>query len=654
MDDQAASRASVTNGAGPASNESSSCEPGHALGWSEPIRIALLAFTAVAVRFHLCEPVERLYLIGTLALAIGGWPIFKEAAENLMERRMTMELSMSIAIIAAAAIREFVTALFITFFVLAAEILENLTIGRGRRAIRHLMDFLPRSIMVRRDGGVHHVSPEQVRSGDAVLVNPGALVPVDGMVISGCSFVDQARITGESAPVKKVAGCNVYAGTINQSGALEVRTERVGRDSSYGKIIQAVEEAEHSRAAVQRLADRLAGYIVYFALIAALLTFAVSRDIRSTIAVVIVAGACGIAAGTPLAILGGIGRAAQLGVIIRGGRYLESLGQVNTVVVDKTGTLTFGRFEIQNVLPAPGIAQTELMEAAAAAELRSEHPLGKAIVAHALATGLRIEEPDKFDYAPGLGIAVSLKESEIVVGNRALMVARGIEPFDVAPCFNDAGTEVMVARDGRFLGAIIVGDVIRPEAQRAIASLDRMGISTTLLTGDSRAVAEAVGGQLGLDRIEAEMLPEAKQARIRQLVADGKIVAMVGDGINDAAALAEASVGIAMGSGTEVARETGDVVLLGNDLAKFTETLQIARWTRQIIWQNFFGTVAVDTVGIGLAAAGVLSPTLAAFVHVASEMTFILNSARLLPRFKRHAAVGQAVNAKGDSLARAA
>ena len=297
-------------------------ESEHAFGWVEAVRIAVVALAAVAVRLHLWSPLPNVSLLGFLGVLIGGWPIFREAAENLAARRMTMELSMTIAIVAAAAISEFFTALIITLFVLGAEVLENLTVARGRRAIRDLLDFLPRLVTVRRAGAVREAAAEELRPGDSVLVNPGALVPVDGVVLSGHSFVDQARITGESMPVEKVAGSVVYAGTINQSGALEIRTERIGRDTSYGKIIEAVERAERSRAPVQRLADRLAGYLVYFALAAAALTFTVTRDMRSTISVVIVAGACGIAAGTPLALLGGVGRAARLGAIIKGGLYL--------------------------------------------------------------------------------------------------------------------------------------------------------------------------------------------------------------------------------------------------------------------------------------------------------------------------------------------
>src|SRR3984957_11624322 len=312
---------------------------------------------------------------------------------------MTMEVSMSIAIIAAAAIGEFFTALVITLFVLIAEVLEGMTVARGRHAISDLLEFLPRSVSVRRASGVAVVEARELRVGDAVLVNPGGRVPVDGTVIQGHSFVDQARITGESMPAEKSARSTVYAGSINQSGALEIRAERVGRDTSYGKIIEAVESAERSRAPVQRLADRMAGYLVYFALGAAVLTYLITRDIRSTISVVIVAGACGIAAGTPLAILGGIGRAARLGAIIKGGLYLETLGRVNTVVLDKTGTLTFGRMEVQSVTPVAGVSEAEVVEAAASAEMRSEHPLGKAIVAYASSRGYPLKEPERFDYA---------------------------------------------------------------------------------------------------------------------------------------------------------------------------------------------------------------------------------------------------------------
>ena len=606
-------------------------EQQHAFDWSEMVRIVLVALAAAAVWFRLWEPVPAVSLIGVAGLLIGGWPIFKEAFENLIAKRMTMELSMSIAIVAAAAISEFFTALVITLFVLVAEVLEGMTVSRGRRAIRDLLDFLPRAVSVRRAGSVSEVDADTLTMGDSVLVNPGGRIPVDGTVIAGHSFVDQARITGESMPLEKIAGAPVFAGSINQSGALEIRAERIGRDTSYGKIIEAVEQAERSRAPVQRLADRLAGYLVYFALGAALLTYLLTRDIRSTISVVIVAGACGIAAGTPLAILGAIGRAARAGAIIKGGLFLEQLGRVNTVVLDKTGTLTFGQPQVRTLIPVAGVERMALLDAAASAELRSEHPLGKTIVAYAQAQNACPKEPARFGYTPGRGIDASVDGELVLVGNLALMRDRGIEvPADLLAGYPEA-SEVYVARGGSSLGAIVIADSVRPEARKAVAAIQALGIKTVLLTGDAKAVADVIAGQLGITEVAADLLPEEKRQRVKRLVADGRTVAMVGDGVNDAPALIEASVGVAMGSGTDVARESADVVLLGNDLLKFVETLAIARRTRRIIWANFAGTIGVDALGIGLAAFGLLNPLVAAFIHVASELAFILNSARLLP-----------------------
>src|ERR1700730_7405937 len=603
----------------------------HAFEWPEMVRIALVGLAAAMVWFRLWEPASSFSIVGVAGLLVGGWPIFKEAFENLVAKRMTMELSMSIAIVAAAAISEFFTALVITLFVLVAEVLEGMTVSRGRRAIRDLLDFLPRAVSVRRAGAVSEVDADTLSLGDAVLVNPGGRIPVDGTVIAGHSFVDQARITDESMPLEKTAGASVFAGSINQSGALEIRAERLGRDTSYGKIIAAVEEAERSRAPVQRLADRLAGYLVYFALGAAVLTYLLTRDSRATISVIIVAGACGIAAGTPLAILGGIGRAARAGAIVKGGLFLEQLGKVNTVVLDKTGTLTYGRPEVRALLPAAGVDGTARLDAAASAELRSEHPLGKTIVAHAQALGDSPREPERFGYTPGRGIDATIGGELVLVGNLALMRDHGIAVPGELLAGHPEASEVYVARAGTLLGAIVIADSVRPEAREAIATIHGMGMKTMLLTGDAKAVAAGVARQLGITEIAADLLPEDKRERVRRLVAEGRTVAMVGDGVNDAPALIEAQVGVAMGSGTDVARESADVVLLGNDLVKFTETLAIARRTRRIIWANFAGTLGVDALGIGLAAFGMLNPLLAAFIHVASELTFILNSGRLPP-----------------------
>jgi heavy metal translocating P-type ATPase len=611
-------------------------EHANTIDWTELARIALVAAAAAAVWFRIWEPFARVSVLGLVGTLGGGWPIFHEAWANVRQRRMTMELSMTIALVAALVIGEFFTALVITAFVLAAEVLEGLTVGRGRRAIRDLLDFLPATATVRRTAGSIRIPLSQVRVGDVVLVAPGESIAVDGRVRNGHSYVDQATITGESAPVEKGPDAIVYAGTINQSGTLEVAADRLGRDTSFGKIVEAVEHAERSRAPVQKTADRYAGYLVYFALGCAALTFAITRDARSTISVIIVAGACGIAAGTPLAVLGAIGRAARTGAIIKGGRYLEALWQVDTVAFDKTGTVTMGRPDILEIRPAGGVTERAVLEAAAIAERRSEHPLAAAIVRAADAGRLPPVEPETFEYTPGRGIIAQTNGEQILTGNRVFVESHGFSPGALTGSeVPQAVSEVFVARGRVLLGAILIADRVRGEAPDAIRALRGLNIRTVLLTGDTLAVATAVGKTLQVDAVEAELLPDEKVAAVQRLGAGRHTVAMVGDGVNDAPALMHAAVGVAMGSGTDVARESANVVLLGNDLSKFVETVRIARRARGIIRFNFAGTLAVDAVGVGLAALGLLNPLLAAFIHVASELTFILNSARLLPGTSR-------------------
>jgi heavy metal translocating P-type ATPase len=603
----------------------------HGFKLQDGIRIALVAVAAALVWFRVWEPFAHVSIIGIAGTLIGIYPILKEAAENVMERRMTMELSMTIAILAALAIGQFFTALIIVLFVLIAEVLEGLTVQRGRTAIRELLNLLPNEVTVRRNGRAEQRSTESIRRGETIEVNPGARIPVDGDVVGGNSFVDQAAITGESLPVEKVPGTSVFAGTVNQSGALEIRVTRIGRDTAFGRILNAVEEAERSRAPIQKTADRLAGYLVWFALGCAVLTFIITRNLTSTISVIIVAGACGIAAGTPLAILGGIGRSAREGAIIKGGLYLELLSSVDTVVFDKTGTLTFGNPEVISILPADGHTEQEVLQTASIAEQRSEHPLGKAIVNKAAESQLEVSAPEEFKYVPGKGIDCRLDQRRILVGNRAFLRDNNIA-LNGAGSSADPSSEILVVRDGVYLGAIQIADTLRAEAKESVAALHALGLRTVLLTGDAKAVAESIAKEVGIDVVHAEVLPDQKSEVIKQLVSSGRKVAMVGDGINDAPALMQATVGIAMGSGTEVARESAKIMLIGNNLLRLVDTIKISRRCHRIIMQNFAGTLAVDSVGVGLAAFGMLNPLFAAFIHVASELTFILNSARLLPR----------------------
>ena len=606
----------------------------HTTGTTDYARLGVLAVIIVASLTGWWRPLMNRDWLAFAGTVIGGFPIYKEAWENLLKRRMTMELSMTIALLSALAIGQFFTALVIAFFVLFAELLEGYTVGGGRRAIERLVNALPRRVTVRRNGKETELNAEELSAGELIVIRPGERIPVDGTVAKGNSYVDQSSITGESLPIEKVEQSKVFAGTINKNGVLEVSVERVGRDTTFGKIIQVVEQAEKSRAPVQRIADRLAAGLVYFALGAAILTFIVTRNLTATIAVIIVAGACGVAAGTPLAILAGIGSAARRGIIVKGGLRLEKLADIDTIVLDKTGTLTMGVPEVTGIRVADGATENEVLQNAAIAEQHSEHPLGEAIIRKARTAKVALRQYSDLRYAPGKGLTCLDSGSKIVVGTRALLEESGIR-VDT----NGAGsslsesepgeTLIYVGRNTKLLGALTVADQLRSEATEAVNELKRQGYRILLLTGDSRETASAIGAQLGVHEAVGNLLPEQKLERIRELLRQSRKVAMVGDGVNDAPALAEATVGIAMGGGTDVALETADITLMTSNLSRLTEVFGIAKRTYRVIMFNFWGTIAVDTIGIGLAFFGLLAPIVAALIHVGSELAFILNSARL-------------------------
>lgn len=604
--------------------------------WVDYGRIALVAGALALSRFHPLPAVGGFHPAGVVAALIGGYPIFREAIRDTLARRMTMELSMSIALVAALSIREVFTANVIIVFVLAAEIIEEMTMDRGHRAVEDLIAGLPDTVEVLRAGGgtdeVAVVDASKVRTGDIVLVRPGKCIPVDGLVVEGNAFVDQSAITGELHPVEVTRGSIVYAGSVSQSGALQVRTDSLGSQTVFGRMIEALRRAEETRAPVQKLADRLAGYLVCFALACALVTLLITRDARSTIAVIIVAGACGIAAGTPLAILGALGRAARIGAIVKGESWMEKLSTIDTVVFDKTGTLTLGKPEVVDIESAPGVSPTELLRVAASAEVYSEHPLARAIVRKAAA--LNLSPLREFAYHPGKGVTCLVDGKFTIAGSRAFLREMGI-PFTQPSPRVEALSEVAVGQAGRLLGFIFIADIVRGEAGKALARLRSLGLELVLMTGDAAAIAEAMGRSLGFDQVRASLLPDEKLDRVRRLRGGGRKVAMVGDGVNDAPALAAADVPIAMGSGTDIAQQFSGVLLIGDDLRRLADLIELARRCRGVILFNFAGTLIVDAAGMGLAAFGLLSPIFAALVHVSSELFFILNSARLLPLRRR-------------------
>ncbi len=593
-------------------------------------RTAFVAACALAVALGLIGPWPAAPAVAVAGLVVGCWPIVAEAWQDARHRRMSMELSMLIAIVAAAAIGEWVTALLIATFVLAAEILEDLSMGRGRDALTDLMAFLPETVQVRRGDEVATVPLSAVAPGDVVVVGPGGRVPVDGTVVAGASSVDQSRITGESLPVDVAAGSEVFAGSINHVGALELRAERIGARSSYGRIVEAVRQAQESEPPVQRLADRLAAWLVYVALAGAVVTYLVTRDLSATISVIVVAGACGIAAGTPLAVLAAIARIARSGAFVKDGAHLEALSSVDTIVLDKTGTLTTGAPAVVDVRPVPGTTPDELLGLAAAAESYSEHPLGRAVVAAARDRSLPVAPAEDFAYRPGLGVGALVGGRRVSAGGPAL-----VPDAPVARDEDGSATPVHVAIDGAYAGTIFLADALRDSAATAIADLHRQGLRTLIITGDQEAAARSVAARVGIDDVRAGLLPEEKLEAIDAERAAGHRLAMIGDGVNDAPALARADVGIAMGSGTDIARDSADIVLISSDLDDLARTVRVARRARRIVLFNFAGTLAVDLIGMVLAALGIVGPVLAALVHVGSETAFILNSARLIPG--RHA-----------------
>jgi heavy metal translocating P-type ATPase len=607
----------------------------HETETGEYVRLGLIGIVVVASLTGWWRPFMDRDWLAFAGTVIGGFPIYKEAWENLLKRRMTMELSMTIALMSALAIGQFFTAIIIAFFVLFAELLEGYTVGGGRRAIEKLINTLPRHVTVRRNGQESELKAAELSAGEVIVIRPGERIPVDGTVVKGGSYVDQSSISGESLPIEKTERSKVFAGTVNKNGVLEVSVERVGRDTTFGKIIQVVEQAEKSKAPVQRIADRLAAGLVYFAFAAAILTFMVTRNLTATIAVIIVAGACGVAAGTPLAILAGIGSAARRGIIVKGGLYLEKLADIDIIVLDKTGTLTMGVPEVTGIRVVDGATENEVLQNAAIAEQHSEHPLGEAVMRKARAAKLSMREYSDLRYIPGKGLTCLDRGSKIVVGTRAFLEENGIR-VDT----NGAGsllnktrpgeTLVYVGRSTTVLGALTVADQLRREAIRAVDELKRQGYRTVLLSGDGSEAASAVGAQLGVHEAIGNLLPEQKLEKIRELLKQGRKVAMVGDGVNDAPALAEATVGIAMGGGTDVALETADITLMTSDLSRLTEVFGIAKRCYRVIMFNFWGTIVVDTLGIALAFLGLLAPIMAALIHVGSELAFILNSARLL------------------------
>jgi len=542
------------------------------------------------------------------------------------------------------------TASIIIAFILLGRFLEARAKGRTSEAIRRLMGLRPRTARVLREGREVDIPVDDVQVGDVVVVRPGEKIPVDGVIISGRSTVDESMLTGESLPVEKGEGDEVIGATLNKTGSFRFRATRVGRETALAQIIRLVEEAQGSKAPIQRLVDRIASYFVPAVITIAVVTAAawllvgpqprLTYALLAFVSVLIIACPCAMGLATPTAIMVGIGRGAEEGVLIRNAEALERLRQVDTVVLDKTGTLTRGQPAVTDVLPADGFSEAEVLRLAAAAERGSEHPLGEAIVARARAAGIQVPEPDDFDALPGQGIVARVEGRRVVAGNRRLLESQGVRPNELdaqaAVLAGDGKTPMFLAVDGTPAGLIAVADTLKPESAGVVAALHRLGLEVVMLTGDVRATAEAIARQAGIDRVLAEVRPEQKAATVRALQQEGRVVAMVGDGINDAPALAQADVGIAIGAGTDVAIESADVVLVGSDLRGVRTAIALSRQTVRAIRQNLFWAFIYNVALIPVAAGvlypftGVLlNPVFAALAMAFSSVTVVSNSLRL-------------------------
>ncbi len=576
--------------------------------------------------------------VAMLVALVGGLPIYLESVRALAERKISADLAVTLAALAALMIRQYAVAAEVILIMLIGESLEHFAVGRTRSGIAALLALRPHDARVRRGNQEQLIHADEVRHDDLVLVRPGDRIPIDGRVLRGNSSVDESPITGESLPVDKTIGEEVFAGTINLYGSLELAVERLGRDTTLEQIIHLVEEAEEAKAPTQRLADRYATWFVPVVILAALLTGLITRDVVRSVAVLVVACPCALVLATPTAVAAGIGALVRRGVLLKGGAVLESLGRLRTVVFDKTGTLTLAKLRIDSVVAAPGFDEAEVLRLAAAVERDSEHPIGRLLVERARSDGLEVPEIAGFVACPGLGAEAAIGGLPVRVGSPRYLEQVGARmPEPLAARVTELGrqgcTVVLVARGDEVVGAVAVRDTIRPEAPEAVRRLRGMGISRiVMLTGDHEAAARSVAEALGIDEVRSGLLPQDKVDEVRRLQREAAPVAMVGDGINDAPSLVAADVGVALAEiGTDVAIASAGLVLIGDDLRKLADAVACGRRTLRIIWQNILAfAVVVNVLAVLAASLGWISPVAAAVLHQVSSLTVVLNSLRLL------------------------
>jgi Zn2+/Cd2+-exporting ATPase len=572
------------------------------------------------------------------AAIIGGLPLFIFAAKGLfLHGDITAGMMAATATLAAIFVGEYAAAALVVFMMSVGEWLENFTIARADSALNDLSRLVPDQVMVRRDGQEKVIPLEQVILGDIVLARTGERIGVDGLVTHGNASMNQAAITGESMPVEKKANDEVFAGTLNEAGLLEIRVTRLGEQTTLGQIVRLVKDAQSHQAPVQRIANKYAKVLVPITYSIAVVVYLLTGDILRAVTVLVVVCPCALVLATPTAVVAAIGNAAKRGILVKSGAVIEQIGKVNVVAFDKTGTLTLGHPEVQQIIPLNGLHQDELLALAATTERYSEHPIGRSIWRAAQEKNLSLTDPMDFRALPGFGVTAKVQQKVVVIGSRGLLADQGIAWLESASqhfqSLEEQGqTVIPIGVDGHMAGLIALSDSPRPEAKAAIAELKNLGIEqVVMITGDNPRTADRIARQLGIDRVYSQVLPQDKLRILRELQAEGKKVAFVGDGVNDAPALAAADVGIAMGlAGSDVALETADIGLMTDEIGRIPQVIAISHRALRAIRQNVVFSMSWNVFSVFLGGFGVIGPVVGAVMHELSALPALANSARII------------------------